>query len=63
MKTKYFYGLCLMLVMGLTFFACSSEKSDSVNNETTVVTDESGMHYYKLILKISLKIWIIQNLT
>lgn len=50
MKTKYFYGLCLMLVMGLTFFACSSEKSDSVNNETTVVTDESGMHYYKLIL-------------
>lgn len=50
MKTKLFYRLCLMLVMGLTFFACSSEESDSVNNETTVVTDESGMHYYKLTL-------------
>lgn len=50
MNTKFFYRLCLMLVMGLTFFACSSEESNSVVNETTIETEESGIHYYKFTL-------------
>ena len=50
METKFFYRLCLILVMGLTIIACSNDESDTVNNQNPVQQDESGMYQYQLIL-------------
>lgn len=50
MNTKFFYRLCLILVMGLTIIACSNDESNTVNNQNPVEQDKSGMYQYLLDL-------------
>ena len=50
MKTKLFYRLCLILVIGLTIVSCSNDEVDTVNSQNPVEKDESGMYHYQLDL-------------
>lgn len=53
MNTKFFSNLCLMLIMGMIFNACSNEESLFIDKEISA-TDEKGMHYYKFFLNCNL---------
>lgn len=50
MKTKLFYRLCLILVIGLTIISCSNDEGDTVSSQNPVEKDESEMYHYQLDL-------------